>query len=66
MQKIIEKIESCRTITQFNNIRSDVFDAMTQAESDAERLKIQKAFRRQKNRIRAKVYGREEYPWNHE
>lgn len=57
MKQIIEKIMNCRTMTQLNLIRDEVFDAMNAAETNEDRLIIQKAFRRQKNRI--KIYGKE-------
>ena len=59
MKKIIEKIMNCRTMTQLNLIRDEVFDAMNAAETNEDRLIIQKAFRRQKNRIKIKIYGKE-------
>ena len=59
MRQIIKKIESCRTITQLDLIRGEVFDAMKSSGSFEEFDMIQKAFRRQKIRIRRKVYGKE-------
>ncbi|MCR5450677.1 MAG: hypothetical protein K6F23_14930 [Solobacterium sp.] len=59
MKKIIEKIMNCRTMTQLNLIRDEVFDAMNAAETNEDRLIIQKAFRRQNNRIKIKIYGKE-------
>lgn len=59
MKQIIEKIMNCRTMTQLNLIHDEVFDAMSAAETNKDRLIIQKFFRRQKNRIKIKIYGKE-------
>ena len=58
MTEIIAKINGCKTMTQLNNIRDDVFDAMVKCETSAECKDIQLAFRRRKKWIKRHQFGR--------